>query len=118
MTAVDHSKAIDIANLELSALGPEPVLVKSARKGILSVKKDDNVVRVSSPWLEGEATFELADEGQANTAAYWTRGATTVMSRDIHVGQFIDNALAMPFFSVNVPKAGIPRPIADYDSRN
>lgn len=117
-TMTDTSNAIAIDNLDISALAAGTVVVKSVSRGILEVSRHGDVLRVASPWLEGSAEFEIVSGDQAHTAAYWSRGGRNFVSEGVPIGSYIENALPMPFFSMNIPRRGIPRHIADYDSRN
>lgn len=117
MADLNLSAAIDIAELAAEGLSAGRVLVKSARKGYLWVERNGDRVTVSNPWRKGETVFVIAPPGD-HAAAYWTRAdGTRVVADGLHVGQFIDSALPLPFFDFNPPSDGAGD-VAEYDTRN
>jgi hypothetical protein len=117
MPYTDLEQAIDINSLTLAALAASPVLVKSNRKGYLTVAREGDTIRVSNPWRHGSSTFEMAPDGD-HTAAFWKKDGTTFLSPSVHLGLFIDNELGLPFFDFNLPATSVDRAVFDYDSRN
>lgn len=117
MPYTNLEQVIDVNNLTLDALDAGSILVKSDRKGYLTVAKEGNTIKVSSPWLHGSSTFEIAGDGD-HTAVFWKKGGTTFLAPSVSIGLFIDNELEMPFFDLNVPATGVSRDIVDHDSRN
>lgn len=108
--------APDIKSLTLAALEAGAVLVKSDRKEYLSVAREGDTIRVSNPWRQGSAAFDIAADREINTAAYWKQNGKTFLSRSVPIGLLIENEFELPFFDLNVPvtRSGL----ADYDSRN
>jgi hypothetical protein len=106
MPYTDLEQAIDIDNLTLAALEGGSLLVKSNRKGYLTVAREGDTIRVSNPWRHGSATFEIAGDGD-HTAAFWTKDGRTFVAPSVSIGLFIDKELEMPFFDTNVPAVGV-----------
>ncbi|MCS4088876.1 hypothetical protein [Rhizobium sp. BK176] len=117
MPYTDLEQAIDIDSLTLAALEAGSILVKSNRNGYLTVAREGDTIRVSNPWRQGSARFEIAADGE-HTAAYWKKDGKTFLAPSVPIGLFIDNELELPFFDLNVPVAGIDRDVTDYDSRS